>query len=195
MGTFVELGVARTAARASTTPGGATAARHVQVELVPSGRLVDARVAQVGQGTGKGLFLPVAVGDEVLVAFPGGNPNRGVIVAGLGNATVPNPAENDGTAAVLMHPGGVQLRHATGAPASGIVHGGVLPDLATYITAIDIFMTAISIATTAPQVAAAAVAFQAAVGVPSTLATNLTASAALPGGGPPYATLLHKVTT
>lgn len=199
---WVELGVVLAPPVPSTIPGGALAARMVLVALVPSGGVVHARVANLGQGLAKGVFPPLAPKDEVLVFFPGGDPNRAVVFGGLGNGVSANPIANLGLQLLLMHPAGVELRSADGLPAHGLVHGQLLAGLAPYLTALETFMFACSTATLAPQIATAAVAFMAAVqqvgAAPSPFATQLTASASsgtAPGvGGPPFATSLHKAT-
>lgn len=196
---YVELGLALTPSAPSALPGYATTARVCQVQLVPDGRIVEARVANLGQGAGRGIFAPVMTGDEVVVLFPGGDPNRAVVLGSLGNGKAPNPLVNDGLAMPLLHPGGVQMVTTDGQPLHGIVHGQFLLELATYLAALETFMNTVSGAANAGAIAAAANAFAVAVGpLPSAFATNVAASAAsgtAPGvGGPPHATALHKVT-
>ncbi|MEQ1494500.1 MAG: phage baseplate assembly protein V [Novosphingobium sp.] len=198
---WVEIGTVITPPAPSAVPGAALASRMVQVELRPSGRYVEARVANIGQGLGKGVFAPLLSGDEVLVLFPGGDAHRAVVLGGLGNATAPNPTENQGLQMLIQHPGGVLISNVDGAPGNGIVHGQFLNDLATYLTAFEAFLFTTSTATTAPQIAAAAstlmVAIQKVGPASSVFLSALLASAAsgvAPGiGGPPYATTLHKV--
>lgn len=180
-------------------PLGPTSARMVQVRTVPGGRVLEARVANLGQGLGKGVFAPLAIGDEVIVLFPGGDPMNAVVLGGLGSATAPNPIANTGLQALIQHPGGVQLGTLDGQPAHGIVHGQHLVDMAPWLTAIEEFIVSCSVATTAPQIAAAAAAVITALGaLPSPFALSVATSAGSgtpPGvGGPPHATALHKVT-
>lgn len=177
-----------------------TAARMVLVSLVQSDRVIDCRVANLGQGAGKGVFAPLFPGDEVLVLFPGGDPMRAVCFGGLGSAVSPNPLGNLGLQLLLQHPGGVQLVTTDGQPAHGIVHGQHLVDMVGFLTALTTFMTAIVgviDGTTVAPVGPAATAFNANPAVISFLAA-VTASASSgtpPGvGGPPHATLAHKVT-
>lgn len=195
----VELGQVLTPPAPSPHDKSGQAARVVQLQLVPSGRTVEARVANLGQGLGRGVFAPPAAGDEVLVLLPGGDPNRAVVLGGLGNATAPNPTSNLGLNILLLHPGGVELRSADGLPAHGIVMGGLLGDLASWVAALEAFMLTASTATTAPQIATAAVTFMSAVGqmgpAPSPFSANLTASDAGGTGGPPYASATNKVTS
>lgn len=182
-------------------PTNPTAARMVQVEIVSSSsaKVIEARVLNLGQGAGRGVFAPLLPGDEVLVLLPGGDPMRAVCLGGLGSAVAPNPIGNTGLQVLLQHPGGVLLSTTDGQPAHGIVHGQLLVDMAPWLTAIEAFLTACSLATTAPAIAAAAAGVITALGaLPSPFALAVAASAASgtpPGvGGPPHATTLHKVT-
>lgn len=201
---YAELGVAMSPSAPSSFPPAALAARTVLVQLVYGGRMLEARVANIGQGAGRGIFAPILPGDELVVLFPGGDPNRAIVIAALGNGKSPNPVDNDALKMLLMHPGGVLLSNADQAPGHGIVHGQYLADHSGWLTAVMTFMTAVaaagSAATPALQVAAiitaatdfladpAAAAFQAGV-------TASASSGVAPGvGGPPYATTLHKVT-
>jgi hypothetical protein len=201
---WCELGLVQTPP--APPPLAPTAARMVQVQLVPSDRVIDARVANVGQGLGKGVFVPPQPGDEVLVLFPGGDPLRAVALSlGLGSAANPNPLGNTGLAILLQHLGGVRLVSADGLPENGIVHGQFLVELLAYLAALEAFITACSLAVIpqAAEIKAAALAFIASTKpplgpLPSLFAESVAASATsgtAPGvGGPPYATSLHKVT-
>jgi hypothetical protein len=200
---WCELGVVQT--RPEPLEIGLTAARQTQIRLVASGRVVDARVANVGQGLGKGVFAPLQVGDEVLVLFPMGDPMRAVCLGGLGSAVNANPLGNTGLQILLQHPGGVHLVSTDGQPGHGIVHGQFLVELLAYLAALEAFITACSLAVIpqAAEIKAAALAFIASTKpplgpLPSLFAESVAASATsgtAPGlGGPPYATTLHKVT-
>lgn len=199
--TWAELGQAITPEAPSTVKGCASIARVVQVRLV-SGQTCTCRVLHLGQGLGRGVFTPILSGDEVLVLFPAGDPNRAVCISGFGNGVAVNPVANDLLHYVLMHPGGVELRSADGLPAHGIVQGNLLTDLATYLSAFETFMFDISIAATAPEIATAALAFMATTqkiaATPSTfLAALTTAGAGDPATGQgtaPYASILNRVT-
>lgn len=194
--TWVATGTAKTPSAPSTIAGAALGARVVTVQLT-SGQFCECRLAQQGQGAGRGIFAPVMVGDEVVVAFSAADPNRGIVIGNLGNGKAPNPVEDVGASMILVHPGGVHLMGATGEPPMGIVHGQFLVELQALVTALSTFMTVSSTATTAPQIATAAAAF---LGDPNVLTflSNLGASVSSgtpPGiGGPPYATSVHKVT-
>lgn len=189
---MVELGKVLTVPAPGLHDPSGQAARMVQVQLVPSGRLAEARVANLGQGLARGVFAPPAPGDEVLVLLPGGDPNRAVVLGGLGNGASPNPVANDGLKVLLMHPGGVELRSADGLPAHGIVMAPLLQGLLDYVNAVTVFMAAAALDTSlSPGVAAAATAFQADPRVVEFVA-ELGASTA---AGPPYASATNKVTT
>lgn len=184
-------------------PLGPTSARMVQVRTVPGGRVLEARVANLGQGLGKGVFAPLAIGDEVIVLFPNGDPMNAVVIGGLGSATAPNPIANTGLQALIQHPGGVQLGTLDGQPAHGIVHGQHLVDLSAYLTALDAYLTAVAVAVNAAATAgsvpvivpASQTAWEAASESFRTAVATSAGSGTPPGvGGPPHATALHKVT-
>lgn len=188
--TYVELGIALAPAAPSAVAGAAATARTVLVELVPSGRVLSARVANPGQGLGKGVFVPIQKGDELLVLFPGGDPNRSVALAAMGNGVNVNPAGNLGTNLLALHPGGVTLGTVDGAPEYSIVHTELLSALSDFMVALATFMGACTSATGgAAGIAAAATTFQADPAVTG-LTAGLTASQS---AGAPYATTLHKV--
>lgn len=188
---YVELGLAITPSAPSVLPGQTATARMVQLQLVPSGRLVEARVANVGQGTGKGIFAPILAGDEVIVLFPAGDPNRAVVLGGLGNGKSPNPVGNDQLSMLVQHPGGVRLVAVDGLPEYRIVHVELLSALSGFLAALDAFMTTSATATgAAAPVAAAATTYQTSPAVIE-LEAGLQASI---NAGPPYASALHKVT-
>lgn len=199
----VELGVAQAPPTPSARPSAAQAARHCLVQLVPDGRLVEARVANIGQGFGKGIFAPIQAGDEVLVLLPGGDPNRAIVLGGLGNAKAPNPIGNTGLSMLLQHPAGVRLGTTDGQPEHGIVHGQHLVDLDAFLSALDTYLQAVALAVDAaavaasspPIVPAAQTAWEAAFGAFAAQVSASATSGTAPGvGGPPHATTLHKVT-
>jgi hypothetical protein len=201
---WVALGQAVTPEAPSAVPGMSTGARVVMVQLAGSDRPpIECRVVHMGQGLTKGVFAPITSGDEVVVLFPMGDPNRAVVLGGLGNGVAVNPLANLSVALLLMHPAGVELRSADGLPAHGIVQGNFLTDLATYLTALEAFLFACSTATTAAQIATAAVTFMSTVqkvaAAPSTFLAQLTtAGAGDPATGQgtaPYASILNRVTS
>lgn len=174
-----------------------TGSRMCMVALA-DGRVVDARVAHLGQGLGRGAFWTPLPADEVLVFMPDGDPNSAVVFAGLGSAAAPNPLANAGAKALLMHPAGIEHRSVDGLPAHGVVIGPFLAALLPYLTALEAFVFTCSTAATAANIAAAAVTFMAAVqkagAAPSSFAAQLTTSSAAPSpgvvpgvGGAPFA--------
>lgn len=63
----------------------------VFVELMPSEMLIACRLANFGGGAGQGIYRVPAVGSEVAVGIPGGDPECGGIVLGtLSTAQVPD---------------------------------------------------------------------------------------------------------
>lgn len=55
---------------------------YVDVMLIPSGLEEHARVSAAYSGSGYGLYLPVEVNDEVVVACPAGDMDNGLVVVG-----------------------------------------------------------------------------------------------------------------
>lgn len=76
MDTRVWVSLARVVARAVDLDEGV----FVDVELEPSGTRETARVAPVYAGNGFGLYAPLKVDDEVLVAIPNGDFDLGAVV-------------------------------------------------------------------------------------------------------------------
>lgn len=181
-------------------PSGPLLPPLLQIELLPDLRRADARAIYMGAGLLKGVFVPYQTGDEVLCLCVDGDPMRSVVIGGLGNLTTPVPTSVDLIlgGAVVMHPLGVELRSADVIPSEGIVKGGMLSPFENWVGALELFMLTTSTATTAPAIAAAALVFMATVGqigpIPSPFSLGLTASGTPPGGGPPFASLLNKVT-
>ena len=181
-------------------PSGPLLPPLLQIELLPDLRKADARAIYPGAGLLKGFFVPYQTGDEVLCLCVDGDPMRSVVIGGLGNLTTPIPTSVDLVlgGAVVMHPLGVELRSADVIPSEGIVKGGMLSPFESWVSALELFMFTTSTATTAPQIAAAALVFTATVGqigpLPSPFSAQLTVSGTPPGGGPPFASLLNKVT-
>lgn len=140
-------------------------ARMVRGVLRPSGVPFEARLVNPGQGAGKGIFVPVAAGDEVTVVFPDANPNRAICWGGLGSAAAPNPTANTGDKILLMHPGGVELRSLDGLTSDRLVLEAFIQRQQPIWIALQTFMSATSPDTFAtPTVGPAAAAFMSAVG-------------------------------
>lgn len=174
-------------------------ALFAEVVLRPSGRIVDARLLNFGQGSGKGVFIPVQYGDDVVVLFPRGSPNDAIAIGGFGSNRNPTPNAADGSKIVLVHPGGVELRHdGTGQP-HAIVYAPFLDGLQGLVTALTAFMaTAAALAATFPAdpspsakaISAAAGTFLGNTNVVEFVASLATSNAT---GGAPYASDHHRV--
>lgn len=147
-------------------PGYETVARYAEVQLVPDDIVIRARVGVLGQGLGRGLFVPLQQGDQVLVHMPNSDEQAAVITMSFGSLQAPHPSSADGEKIVALHPGGVELRNADAATVSGVVLEQLAPDLGDFLSALAVFMQTSSTATTAPQIAAAAATFLAAVAIP-----------------------------
>lgn len=85
------------------------------IELRPSGRECQARLAAMGAGDAAGMLWPVRVDDEVLVLFPDADPNQAVILPGLASspAAVPSDWSND-TVRVEAADRDVEIRAGSG---------------------------------------------------------------------------------
>lgn len=199
IGEKVEVSLARVLA-VVPNPSGPLLPPLLQIEFLPDGRRADARAIYPGAGLLKGLFLGYSPGDEVICLCVDGDPMRSVVIGGLGNLTTPVPTSVDLVlgGVVVMHPLGVELRSADVIPSEGIVKGGMLSPFENWVGALELFMFTTSTATTAGAIALAAAAFMVTVGkigaAPSPFSAQLTASGTQPGGGPPFASLLNKVT-
>lgn len=80
----------------------------VDVDLMPRGEYVTARLAASAGGPGAGLWRIPPVGTEVVVVVPGGELEGGPVVIGvLSSRNVPNALDKD--TLVLAHPGKVIL--------------------------------------------------------------------------------------
>lgn len=149
-------------------------ARYADVLLLPDDGTVSARVANLGQGPGRGVFSPPRAGDEVLVLVPSLDRQAAVILGGFGNeGGSPHPADAtldrvlvthdqgvrvqvEGGGQLSVTPASVEIRASADAAPEPVVLESLLADLRAYVQAIDTFLLAASTATVAPQVAAAA---------------------------------------
>lgn len=77
------------------------------------------RIANIGAGTNRGLFMAPREGDQVLVVFPGGRENSGIILGALNSNATPAPGEVESIAATLMNPDGILLTTEPEQPAVG----------------------------------------------------------------------------
>lgn len=115
-----------------------------EITIQPSGATVLARLVWAGTTSQGGDFWPVSVGDEVLVLYPGGDPNAAVALAGLLTSAVPLPASFTNAAPGLVHPSGKSFRTAAANPVSAVVLESLLPDLAASITEISALFGALA---------------------------------------------------
>ncbi len=129
----------------------------------PGGRRVQARQLRLGAGPNEGLNWPIAVNDEVVLLYPGGNPNRAVAIAGLPSRAAAVPSSEDGAHVDLVHPGGLSVRTSAVAAVEPVVLAPLLADFADFFAVFDVFLAAcVADAALSPGVAAGATALQAA---------------------------------
>lgn len=107
-----------------------------EVSIQPSGAVVLARIQWAGTSATGGDFWPVVVGDEVLVVYPDGDPNRAIAIAGLGSSMAPIPSSFTNSAPGLVHPSGKSFRVAAANPVGALVTQSLLPDLQAAVTEI-----------------------------------------------------------
>lgn len=107
-----------------------------ELEMQPSGAAGLARLVWAGTTAQGGDFWPVAVGDEVLVLHPDGDPNGAVAIAGLLSSATALPSSFTNAAPGLVHPSGKSFRIAAANPVSAVVLESLLPDLASSLTEI-----------------------------------------------------------
>lgn len=104
------------------------------VTIQPAGVDVLARpMWLMGGAQGEGIYSPLAVGDEVLLLYPGGDRNQAVAIAGppSGPSLPPSGWANDRIA--LIHTGGVESMLAEGATVEAAVLESLLPDLSASV--------------------------------------------------------------
>ncbi|MBL8616336.1 MAG: hypothetical protein JNM72_12045 [Deltaproteobacteria bacterium] len=100
---------------------------------LPGEDLIEARPLWP-QASGAGLFFPLAVGDEVVLLLPGGDPLQAVALPGPVSRPAPAPATWLPTAPLLVHPQGVEVRRTGALPAQPVVLEALLPALAGALT-------------------------------------------------------------
>lgn len=118
----------------------------VTCTVQPSGRKVQARLAALGAGDGTGLYWPLAVGDEVLLLFPGGDANRAVAIPGWRSTAAPKPSTDDQTGPGLVHPRGFAVRTS----GAGMVQGVVLESFLDAFRAVLTELAAVGAAAAVP---------------------------------------------
>lgn len=127
---------------------GATAGVLLDVTLQPSGRQCQARYSGLGAGAGAGFYWPVAVGDEVLVLFPAGDPNLAVALPGLPSGAAMPPSSWDGTRPELVHPEGLTVRLAEDGAVKAVVVETLLPALNNAFVEVKIALSGLGLPTT-----------------------------------------------
>lgn len=118
------------------------------VEIQPSGDTITARPKWGGAGNGTGAFWPIAVGDEVHVSLPEGDPLRAVAEAGWTSIPAPPPASWDNAQPQFVHASGVHFRTSGVAPAAtlkAVVTEDNLPAQLAAFTAVQAALAALGI--------------------------------------------------
>lgn len=102
----------------------------------PEGDAFQARMFFGPVGQGKGDLYPVAVGDEVLVLLPGGDPLRAIALPGGNSSEAKLPSSFTNDKPRLVHPNGKTFLTSEGAAATPVVMEALLPDLLNAMTEI-----------------------------------------------------------
>lgn len=105
---WLELGVMDEDPHVLELPGYDNASRYAGVILVGDS-YVQCRIANVGAGSLRGVFSDPRKGDQVLVVFPGGRANSGVVLGALHSDAAPYPAAADTDRTSIIDPRGVQI--------------------------------------------------------------------------------------
>lgn len=133
--------------------------RLLDVTTRPGGRQLQARLAVLGAGDGRGVLVPVVAGDEVLVVCPDGDANSAVALPAVSGKAAPLPNGWDGARIWLLHPGGVEVRQTPADPVQAVVTEDLLGALSDALAEV----VAIGAALPVPIVASHAAALQAAI--------------------------------
>jgi hypothetical protein len=125
------------------------------IELQPSGREIQARLV------GRRVLVPVAVDDEVMVAFPDADPNRAVAwPSELPSSADPLPSSWTNEGVQVVDPAGLEVRTAEGATVQAVVTEDILSKIqgmATEVVALAAALSSLGITvstTNATQLAA-----------------------------------------
>lgn len=132
----------------------------------PDGEPFQARMLFGAGGAAIGDLFPVAVGDEVIVLLPGGDPLRAVALHGGNSSEAALPSSFDNSAPLMVHPSGKTFLTAEGATATPLCTEALLPDLsglATLVTTIAGALGSLGI-TIDPSAAATIIATEATPG-------------------------------
>lgn len=168
-----------------SAPGGGVL---VDVTVQPSGFECQARLLAVA-ATGSGLvaFSSVEVGSEVLLLYPGGDPNAAVALAGLCSKKTTDGNVNN---AQIVDPGGLDVRATVSGVVEKVMRGETLArDLASFVSAFQTWFAVWSVLPPGTSIQNAAIltaqvtAFAGLTAQLSNLSTQLAASQA---AGAPY---------
>lgn len=144
---WLQLGVLEEDPHPTAVPGAQAGAYVARTKLVPGRQTILPRIANLGQGRGRGAFIEPREGDEVLVFFPSGQLSQAVAFAGLGSTVrAPRPLSATGDGYLLLNPDGVELRSADGIPSHGLVLKPLVDDLATLLSQMQAYQIAVSTA-------------------------------------------------
>jgi len=118
--------------------------------LVPSLNVeLQARPAWlIGGATGEGMWVPVAVDDEVLLFMPDGDPNRAVALAGVTSKLnlPPSGWNNDRVSVVQVN--GMEVRTSPAAVVEAVVLESLLTDMQAALTEVQAALAALGLPTT-----------------------------------------------
>lgn len=110
---WIELGVLDEDPKVIDLDGYDNCSRYAGVVL-SGDEYAQCRVANIGASSLRGLFFAPKKGDQVLVLFPGGRENAGIILGGLNSDATPIPQEVDTDEVNLINAGGIHLQTETG---------------------------------------------------------------------------------
>jgi hypothetical protein len=99
--------------------------------------LVDGAECQARLVYGGALLTPIAVGDEVLVVFPNGDPNMSIAFIGAFSRAAPMPSCFDNTTPQIVHANGVEVRLGEADTVQPVVLEALLPDLLGALTEVN----------------------------------------------------------
>lgn len=103
----------------------------VTLELTDDGRTVQARpMWLMGGAAGEGAYTPIAAGDEALVFFPAGDPNRALCLVGPSSKPNQPPTGWNNDRVELVHTGGTEVRTSQGATVQPVLLADLDTELA-----------------------------------------------------------------
>lgn len=148
----------------------------VEATLQPQGIDIEARPVWLNGGLpGEGIFVPIAVGDEVIILLPGGDLNRALAFAGPVSGIAPSPPGWLGTDTAIVGATGTRVLLTPAGVAQPLMNQAAATAIDAFAAACEVLGGALASAGAGaePAAAAAGTALQAA-------ATTL--RAALAGG-------------